>query len=200
MSPKASSKDSASKLRQEALLKLRALSKEERLFQSEQLQRRLATLLEEWNIRSLAAFWSLPTEPLISPFLTQFAEKKGNSLLLPRVEEKEMRFLICRHPKEDLLPSPLGFLQPSDRLAVAEIKPQLYLVPGLLFGARGERIGRGGGYYDRYFGSLSKKELEIPRVGIAFLSQFSTAPLPQEQHDIPVHFVLTASALTATLL
>ena len=189
MSPKASSKNSASELRHKALQELRALSVPERQAQSERLQHELAALFDEWSVQSVAAFWPLSTEPQISPLLTQFAKRQAHRLLLPRIEGKEMRFVVCRNPGSDLIRSPLGFLQPSKELPVAGDPPQLFLVPGLLFGPKGERIGRGGGYYDRYFGTFSKELLEIPRIGIAFTAQYSALPLPQEHHDIPVHFI-----------
>ncbi|MEM9752203.1 MAG: 5-formyltetrahydrofolate cyclo-ligase [Planctomycetota bacterium] len=79
--------------------------------------------------------------------------------------------LDCRTPKHRV--------DPTDIDAVA--------VPGLGFDvATGVRLGRGGGYYDRYLARCP----EARRVGLAFDEQLVQG-LPAEAHDIPMHAVIT---------
>ncbi|MDF7824561.1 5-formyltetrahydrofolate cyclo-ligase [Pontiellaceae bacterium B12227] len=61
----------------------------------------------------------------------------------------------------------------------------LIAVPGVGFDAAGNRLGRGGGYYDRILAELSGIS-----VGIAFNFQIYPA-IPHEMHDKPVDFVVT---------
>ena len=63
----------------------------------------------------------------------------------------------------------------------------LILLPGVAFDRRGNRLGRGGGYFDRF---LSRVPAEVPRVGLAFRFQ-RVARLPRELHDQPVERVIT---------
>jgi 5-formyltetrahydrofolate cyclo-ligase len=62
------------------------------------------------------------------------------------------------------------------------------VVPGIAFSQDGQRLGRGGGYYDRFLKRLPKKSL---KVGLAFNFQI-VKNLPSLSHDVPVDIVLSA--------
>lgn len=65
------------------------------------------------------------------------------------------------------------------------------LVPLIGFDARGQRLGQGGGHYDRTFGFLARKRRARPRlIGLAFECQ-QLPYLPTETHDVRLHAVLT---------
>jgi 5-formyltetrahydrofolate cyclo-ligase len=69
---------------------------------------------------------------------------------------------------------------------VAHAQVDLVLVPALAFDARGYRLGYGKGFYDRLLPQLARAE----RVGLAF--ELSLLPqLPNEDHDVAVHRVVT---------
>lgn len=83
--------------------------------------------------------------------------------------------------------SPLGFLYPrpeSSRLIEPE-KLDLILLPLLGFTRRGDRIGYGRAFYDRYMRRTGAK-----RLGIAFALQ-EEATLPSEEHDLLLDSVIT---------
>jgi 5-formyltetrahydrofolate cyclo-ligase len=87
-----------------------------------------------------------------------------------------------------LVRSEIGVLEPDpDRCPQQDAREiDLVLVPGLAFTKSGQRLGRGGGYYDRFLANLSP---EVETLGIALPCQiFET--LPTEPHDIPVRRVL----------
>lgn len=60
------------------------------------------------------------------------------------------------------------------------------LIPGTQFDAEGTRVGKGGGWYDRF---LSKVPKEWLRVGICSDSQFSEDPLTRNPWDEPMDYV-----------
>ena len=70
-------------------------------------------------------------------------------------------------------------------LPIEEI--QLFLVPGIAFDHSGNRIGMGGGYFDRLLSYASSK---ASFTGLAYDFQVVTH-LPSDDHDIPVHDVVT---------
>ena len=78
------------------------------------------------------------------------------------------------------------------RLPVSAI--DLILVPGIAFDRRGGRLGRGGGYFDRF---LSRVQSRVRRVGLAFQFQVTEA-LPLEAHDQRVSFIVTEKEVIAT--
>lgn len=63
------------------------------------------------------------------------------------------------------------------------------LVPGVAFTAAGDRLGQGGGWFDRL---LSGVRSDCLLVGVCFDGQLVT-DLPVEPHDVPVHLVVTES-------
>lgn len=64
---------------------------------------------------------------------------------------------------------------------------ELFLVPGIAFDRMGNRLGMGGGYFDRL---LSRASSTATFAGMAYDFQVVTH-LPSETHDIPVHEVVT---------
>ena len=66
----------------------------------------------------------------------------------------------------------------------------LVLVPGLAFSGRGERCGRGRGYYDTYLARAAAAQGRAPAtVALAFRQQL-VAEVPTDPHDFTVDIVL----------
>jgi len=63
----------------------------------------------------------------------------------------------------------------------------LVVTPALGFDRQGNRLGRGGSYYDRFF---TNKELKAPRCGFAFAEQLVDS-IPVTECDEPVDFLVT---------
>jgi 5-formyltetrahydrofolate cyclo-ligase len=81
-------------------------------------------------------------------------------------------------------PAPYGGLQPP--ATAEELTVDLAIVPLLGFTAEGQRLGQGGGHYDRY---LAEHPAVIP-IGIGWDCQLVEA-LPLEPHDRPLRAVVT---------
>jgi 5-formyltetrahydrofolate cyclo-ligase len=71
--------------------------------------------------------------------------------------------------------------------------PDVVLVPGLAFTPTGQRLGQGGGWYDRFLPRLRDDAVTI---GVAFGPQI-VAALPLDDHDVPVDMVVTDNGLLA---
>ena len=67
----------------------------------------------------------------------------------------------------------------------------IILVPGLAFTRQGHRLGRGGGYYDRYLAQLPSTTFKL---GVCFSIQIVPA-LPIEPHDQPMDAVVTENGV-----
>jgi 5-formyltetrahydrofolate cyclo-ligase len=94
--------------------------------------------------------------------------------------------------RADLAPGQYGILQPN-RATVdpAAMGPCTVLVPGVAFTARGERIGRGGGHYDRLLAELSPQAITV---GLAYSFQLLER-IPQSGWDRRLNFVVTDRAV-----
>ncbi|TKC19911.1 5-formyltetrahydrofolate cyclo-ligase [Robertmurraya kyonggiensis] len=80
-----------------------------------------------------------------------------------------------------------GLYEPIEEITVAVEKKDidLMIVPGLAFTKRGERLGFGGGYYDRYLEGYGGK-----KIALAFQQQIVPS-LPVERHDILLQNIIT---------
>ncbi len=122
----------------------------------------------------------------------RFFSEEGLRLALPRFEHRGagMRFANHSDPiaESDLETGPFGILQPPAEAEAAE--PEILFVPLLGFTEIGGRIGQGGGHYDRW---LARHRHAVP-IGLAWDAQ-KVDSLPLEDHDIPMHAIVTPTRL-----
>lgn len=88
----------------------------------------------------------LPTRPLFD-----LLRQTGRSVLLPRTAGARLEFAPVER-WEELRPGRYGVPEPPAACASLGLEAaDLVVVPGVAFDARGNRLGRGGGFYDRTF-------------------------------------------------
>ncbi len=116
--------------------------------------------------------------------------REGKTVVTPKVNSQTNRlenYLIPRF--EALAPGAFGILEPSSargaRLFSELEKRDLVIVPGLAFDRQGNRLGYGGGYYDRLLA-----EIHALKVALAFAAQIVEG-IPIEPHDCRVDFIVT---------
>jgi 5-formyltetrahydrofolate cyclo-ligase len=91
----------------------------------------------------------------------------------------------------DLAPGVFGILEPAGNETVEPGSIDFLLVPARGFDRQGNRLGRGGGYYDRY---MSHPDFRATRCGVAYSAQVLDA-IPHDAHDLPVHILVTESGV-----
>lgn len=110
----------------------------------------------------------------------RYFHERGHRIALPRITRRgePMRFHAHTDPyaESDLEPGAMGLLQPSGDLP--ELVPEVLFMPLIGFTVRGERLGQGGGFYDRW---LARHPQTIA-IGMAWDEQ-EVAELPLENHD-----------------
>jgi len=122
-----------------------------------------------------------------APLMRKLAEQ-GARLALPAVMARG-KSLVFRAwvPGDRLTLGPLGILEPSP--AMAELIPDVMLVPCAAFDRLGHRIGYGAGHYDFTLAHLRKVK-PITTVGVAFAAQ-EIKSVPALAHDVALDYVLT---------
>lgn len=109
----------------------------------------------------------------------------GKTVCLPVVIGKEMVFYPVTE-ETAFQKGPFGIPQPTPSLRPEHpLQGDLMLMPGLSFTRSGERMGQGGGYYDRYLAAH-----EIYTVGLCRRAMLSES-LPTQAHDRRADFVIT---------
>lgn len=101
-------------------------------------------------------------------------------------------------PNTKMRQNQFGILEPT--LDVRYVGPleklQLILTPLVAFDTSGNRLGMGGGFYDRTLVALQNKKHQATVAGLAHELQL-TSTLPTETWDIPLPYILTSSKLYA---
>ena len=174
-------------LRREMRLKLQA-ALSERAARSGELRAKIKALPQWQTARSVALFYPLAEEP----DLLELLGDKTKQFVFPCVRAAGMEWRAASGPSEFLERAVAGcrpLHEPIEGKEVALQEVDIIMVPGLAFTLGGERLGRGGGYYDRALAGLRENALSV---GVCFDFQLLET-LPTELHDKSVHVVLHSS-------
>jgi 5-formyltetrahydrofolate cyclo-ligase len=145
---------------------------------------------------TVAAYVSVGHEPQTRPLLAALHER-GTRVLLPVLlpdddldwgeYRGERQLAEAEHPGRIRLYEPTG-----ERLGPhAVTEADVVLLPGLAVDARGVRMGRGGGSYDRALARLAVAVDRRPVLVVLLYGHEVVGRLPDEPHDQPVHAAVT---------
>lgn len=191
---------SKKEIRKEILARRDALSSEERKEKSSQICRRIAVQEAFQRANKILLFASFKSEVDTAELLKE-AQKRGKEIYYPRIMDNEMEFyLVDKTTEFDI--SRFGIKEPKPE-ARKRFVPQkadkiFMLMPGAAFDKEGNRIGYGGGYYDRYLQRLEDcvSEKNINKIAVAFECQMvENGRIPKETHDILPNCIVTESQI-----
>lgn len=120
-------------------------------------------------------------------YLIEHAWKNGKRVVVPKVEGKEMSFYEITGFSQ-LETGNFGIMEPVSTCIKVDSKDKksIMIIPGVAFDQAGNRIGYGGGYYDKYISSHSK----MYKMAIAFSVQI-VPQIPSEEYDIKMDCIIT---------
>ena len=122
------------------------------------------------------------------------ALRSGRRVMLPRVIPGSHQLAIVRvRDRNELAPGALGLLEPmgAEIVPIADLGEVLFCVPGLAFSRNGQRLGRGGGYFDRVLAAVAPQAITA---GLAYSFQLLDR-LPESPNDRRLNLIFTESAL-----
>ncbi|MFE1574673.1 5-formyltetrahydrofolate cyclo-ligase [Streptomyces fradiae] len=141
--------------------------------------------------RTVAAYVSVGREPGTRALIDALRARGVRVLLPVLLADNDLDWAVYEGA-HGLARARLSLLEPSGpRLgpeAVAEA--DAVLLPGLAVDARGMRLGRGGGSYDRVLARLARVGAD-PALVVLLYPHEVVARVPEEPHDHPVHSVVT---------
>lgn len=139
--------------------------------------------------RVVAGYYPIRHELDTRPLLLHLADR-SHRIALPCIE-KHTEGLVFRYwdPSEPLVRHPVyPVMQPSSLSAVC--CPSLIIIPLLAFDTKGNRLGYGGGFYDRTLQRMRKQVPGLLTAGYGYDFQ-RTPSLPAEPHDQALDYVVT---------
>jgi 5-formyltetrahydrofolate cyclo-ligase len=184
---------SLSQLRKSLRSARRSITPVEREEKSRLLARNLARYLPFRRCKKLAVYLSLPEEVDTSPVI-ELAQLLRKAIYLPvidtRVWQKQsMMFALYLPGETPLRENRFGIREPAVKPGncIRGIDIEFVCVPVVGFNDRCDRIGMGGGYYDKAFDSRRFQQSKL--VGLAFEGQ--QADFEPATHDVPMQAVIT---------
>ena len=172
--------------------KVARLTPHEKDDKSRTITRRLWNLRELQKARTVMAFASLDDEANLYPLWRDLVEDT-RTLVFPVLAGEEGRMDVHRVEalERDLRPGKFGLPEPHDGAPVDPRTIDFMFVPAMAYDFRGHRLGRGGGYYDRF---VSGRAPQAFRCGVVFECQV-TRSVPVRPHDCLVDALITEKYL-----
>ena len=118
-------------------------------------------------------------------------EKKKYSISLPKIRKNKTMSFYQWSFKDPLTINIYGIPEPISQNKVA---PEILLIPLVGFDRQLNRLGYGGGFYDRYISKI-KKNKKIIKIGLGFSFQ-KIDKLPINKHDKKLDYILTEKSFT----
>ena len=177
-------------LRRRILTARRAMSAEQREAAGRRLRDALLGLPELQMAGTVAAYVSVGTEPSTQGLIFALW-KRGTYVLLPvLLPDGDLDWASFEGP-DSLVPGPRGLLQPSEprRGVTAITSADLVIVPALAVDSAGQRLGRGGGSYDR---ALARVGTEVLSIALLYDEEMASR-VPAGGHDQRVRAVARPS-------
>jgi 5-formyltetrahydrofolate cyclo-ligase len=137
------------------------------------------------NAEVVALYHALPDEVRLGELLSRWRGAKR--LALPSTAFGWMVFREYQG-EDDLVKGEFGIVEPSAGRIIPPEVIDLMIVPGVAFDSAMHRLGRGGGYYDRYLSSPYAEG--IYKMGVCYPWQLVES-VPTEPHDIVMNDVIT---------
>lgn len=179
-------------IRQKLRHVLGRLTPQQRQAKSQAACERLCGMTEFQNARTVMLFLSVDHELDTTPAVRQ-ALAVSKTVLVPHVvwEERRLIPVVLASLEEEMSTTPLGLRWPNNGQPISSSQIDLVIVPGLGFDRQGNRLGRGGGFYDRF---LSENGFSGAVCGLGYEEQILD-DIPAFDHDVPLDMLITDHAL-----
>ena len=199
-------------LRKQIRSDLSHISSEALSTESRMVWDRLFELEEYKEARSIGVFLSMPKGEILTDELLQDAARRNKVMYVPQVgknfEQSEMELIRIDarvDPTANQDPASFHTLWPKNKWGIPEpplgmlrqvASPgdlDLIVVPGLAFDHRGNRLGQGKGYYDRFIARMREPNVKQPylvAVGLQCQLLESNVILPTNEYDQIMDMIL----------
>lgn len=157
------------------------LSEAERVSAAEEVFARLEQTAAFLMAENVLMYHSLPDELSTHAFLRKWGRRK--KFYLPRVNGVNLDILPYDESRLEL--GSFHIEEPTGTNTVDADEIELIVVPAVAYDRRGNRLGRGKGFYDRLLASA-----RATKIGVGYEFQLIDE-IPVEEHDIPMDYVIT---------
>ncbi|MDD5459073.1 MAG: 5-formyltetrahydrofolate cyclo-ligase [Phycisphaerae bacterium] len=164
------------------------ITPEQRVERSKEANLLLVSTPEFQNASTIMMFLSLPREIDTAEAILR-AWQMGKTVVVPKVswQQRHMMPVKISSLETGLATDQVGLRNPVNGTPIPFGEIDLVVTPGLAFDKEGNRLGRGGSYYDKFF---QNKELTAHRCALAFEEQL-VDKVPVTEMDQKIHSLVT---------
>lgn len=164
------------------------MSEQQRNAKNKKACRNLISTPQFQNASRVMLYLSLPYEADTSEAIL-CAWQLGKTVAVPKIswQQRHMIPVQINSLETSFSTEVVGLRNPVTGVPMAIEEIDLVVVPALGFDRKGNRLGHGGSYYDRFFANTA---LRAQRCGFAFAEQMVEA-VPMRNHDISMDFLVT---------
>ena len=182
-----------SNIRKELIKNRNTLTKEEHQKYSKLIENRLFLSKQYKTAQTLLIYASYQKE-VATYGIIKAALSSGKKVFCPKVLSSETMNFYPIFSLEDLIPGYKGIPEPPIRHTSYHIMNNsnpLIILPLVGFDEEKNRLGYGGGYYDRYL----ERFPDLESIGLAFECQKYGQIIPTEDTDAKPHFIITEKTI-----
>ncbi|MEI6847579.1 MAG: 5-formyltetrahydrofolate cyclo-ligase [Chlorobiaceae bacterium] len=172
-------------VRKEMIARRKLIPEKTRLAMSELIAGQVLSLPEVINARNIHLYLSIPDQAEVSTaFLVDAFAAMNKQLSVPVVREINL-FSVAYQKGKPLKAGNFGQPEPEAMVMVDESNLDVLLMPLVAFDRKGNRIGYGKGFYDRFLQRLYRQGIRPWCIGLAFSLQM-IAKVPSDHWDEPL--------------
>lgn len=135
--------------------------------------------------KTVLAYWSMPDEVNTHAFVQKWTGKKR--MILPIIVGDLLELRVFSGLGGLVSSSSFGIQEPQAGELVSPREIDFAIIPGIAFDNKGNRLGRGKGYYDKFL-----KQTNAYKVAVGFDFQIVES-VPVASFDVPVDIVITTN-------
>ncbi|MBQ5960343.1 MAG: 5-formyltetrahydrofolate cyclo-ligase [Firmicutes bacterium] len=178
-------------LRRQARIRRDAMTEEERMDASEGILWSLLMLPQYEQSETIFMYDGFGSEPDTRMWARYFLQK-GKKLAYPRTRKRGYMDFYRIESESDLVPGHYGIQEPDAHcMPVTPQAGDLILTPGLVFDAKGHRLGYGAGFYDRY----KERFPDAAYIGAAYNICRTAVLIPAEPWDMTLDGLVTEAGI-----
>ena len=139
--------------------------------------------------KTIGGYYPYNYEINVIKILEKF-EKKNYLISLPKIKKNSQMNFFSWSKNDPLIINKYGIPEPT---SISQKSPEILLVPLVAYDKYLNRIGYGGGYYDRYVNRV-KKDKKIITIGLAFSFQ-KVKKISINKHDMKLDYIVTEKVI-----
>lgn len=152
----------------------------------------LFALREYKNADVVFTYVGVGFEPATSAII-EHALSLGKRVAVPKITARDEMKAVFISSTEELLRTENGLLEPEEGEEAVLSDRDVIILPAAAFSDKLDRLGRGGGYYDRFLATSRGIKIGIEREKLVL------PELPTEEHDVPADILITEVKIRSRL-